>query len=179
MAQTLVAKRLVVVDESSTPLDMTSAYARAPRGQRAYAKVLRNYGTNASLIAALRLDGMDAAFVVDGSVNMAVLEAYVEHILAPTLHVGAIVLMDNLSCHKAESVRHLIEARAASVLFVPAYSPDCSPIEQAFSKLKQSLRRTKALTFEAFLDAIAAALQTISPSDAIGYFCAAGFLNFD
>jgi transposase len=179
MAKTLRAKRLVVVDESSTHLDMTSAYGRAPQGQRAHDKVLRNYGTNASLMAALRLEGMDAPFVVDGSVNTAVFEAYVEHILSPTLRIGDIVLMDNLTCHKADSVRRLIEAQGASVLFIPAYSPDFSPIEQAFSKLKQFLRRTKALTFESLLDAIATPLQTISPNDAIGYFCAAGFLNID
>lgn len=179
MAQTVVAKHLVVVDESSTHLDMTSAYARAPRGQRAYDQVLRNYGRNASLIAALRLDGMTAPFVVDGSINTAAFEVYIELFLAPTLRPGDIVLMDNLSCHKTETVRHLIQARGASLLFLPAYSPDFSPIEQAFSKLKQALRRRKALTFDALLDAIVDALHTISPVDALGYFCDAGFLNID
>jgi transposase len=179
MAQTVVAKHLVVVDESSTHLDMTSAYARAPRGQRAYDKVLRNYGSNASLIAALRLDGMDAPFVVDGSVNTAAFEVYIEVFLAPTLRPGDIVLLDNLSCHKTQTVRYLIEARGASLLFLPSYSPDFSPIEQAFSKLKQALRRSKALTFDTLLDAIVLALQTISPTDAIGYFCPAGFLTID
>jgi transposase len=179
MAQTMLAKHLVVVDESSTHLDMTSAYARAPHGQRAFDQVLRNYGTNASLSAALRLDGMDAPFVVEGPVNTAVFEAYIQHILAPTLRVGDIVLLDNLSCHKADTVCQLIQACGAHLLFLPAYSPDLSPIEKAFSKLKQFLRRAKARTFQALLDAIAAALQTISASDAIGYFCSCGFLNID
>lgn len=179
MAQTVSAKHIVVVDESSTHLDMTSAYARAPRGQRAYDQVLRNYGRNASLIAALRLDGMTAPFVVDGSVNTATFEVYIQSFLAPILRPGDIVVMDNLSCHKTETVRQLIQAHGATLLFLPPYSPDLSPIEQAFSKLKQALRRRRALTFDALLDAIAAALQTVSPTDAIGYFCAAGFLNID
>jgi len=179
MAQTVEAKHVVVVDESSTHLEMTSAYARAPRGQRAYDQVVRNYGRNASLIAALRLDGMTAPFVVDGSVNTAAFEVYIEGFLAPLLRPGDIVVMDNLSCHKTEAVRHLIEACGASLLFLPSYSPDLSPIEQAFSKLKQALRRRKALTFDTLLDAIVDALQTISPTDALGYFCDAGFLNID
>lgn len=177
VAQTLVAERVVVIDESSTHLDMTSAYARAPKGQRAYDTVLRNYGTNVSLIAALRLSGMDAPFVVEGSVNTPVFETYVEHILAPTLQVGDIVIMDNLRPHHADSVRLAIQARGAYILFLPAYSPDLSPIEKAFSKLKAALRRAKALTFDALLDAIAQAIQTISSTDAVGYFSSCGFLN--
>lgn len=177
MAQTLEARRVVVIDESGTHLDMTSAYARAPRGARAVDSILRNYGRNVSLIAALRLSGMEAPWVVEGAVNTAVFEAYTEHILAPTLQPGDVVVMDNLSCHKAQMVHQLIEARGASVLFLPAYSPDLSPIEQAFSKLKQFLRRAKALTFDALLDAIAAALLTVSPLDAIAFFTDCGFLN--
>jgi len=177
MAHTLVAEQVVVLDESSTHLDMTSAYARAPKGDRAYAKVLRNYGSNVSLIAALRLSGMVAPWVVEGSVNTPVFEAYIEHILAPTLHHGDIVIMDNLAPHHASAVRDFIQARGACLLFLPAYSPDLSPIEKAFSKLKAFLRRKPALTFDTLLDAIAQALQTISPTDAIGYFSSCGFLN--
>lgn len=179
MAQTLSAAKLVIIDESGTHLDMTSAYARAPRGERAFDQVLRNYGSNVSLLSALRLSGMHAPFVVEGSINTAVFEAYTEHILSPLLQPGDIVVMDNLPCHKTESVRLLIEGRGASVLFLPAYSPDLSPIEHAFSKLKQALRQVKALTFETLLDAIAAALQTISPCDALGFFCACGYFNID
>jgi transposase len=179
MAQTLSVAKVVVVDESGTHLDMTNAYARAPRGERAFDQALRNYGSNVSLLSALRLSGMHAPFVVEGAVNTAVFEAYTEHILAPLLQPGDIVVMDNLPCHKTETVRLLIEQRGASVLFLPAYSPDLSPIEHAFAKLKQFLRRVKALTFETLLDAIAAALQTISPSDALGFFCACGYFNID
>jgi len=147
LAQTLEARRVVVVDESGTHRGMTSAYARAPRGERAVDSVLRNYGCNVSLIAALRLRGMDALFVVNGSVNTAVFETYTAQILSPTLQPGGLVLIDNLRCHKTDTVRQIIEVRGASILFLPAYSPDLSPIEQAFSKLKQFLRHLKALTF--------------------------------
>ena len=179
LAHTLEARRVVVVDESGTHLDMTPAYARAPQGARAADNVLRNYGRNVSLIAALRLSGMEAPFVVEGSVNSAAFETYTAQVLVPTLHAGDIVVMDNLSCHKTQTVRDLIETQGASVLFLPAYSPDLAPIEQAFSKLKQGLRRIKALTFDALLEAIAATLPTISPLDAIGFFTDCGFLNID
>jgi transposase len=179
LAQTVDARRVVVVDESGTHRAMTSAYARALRGERAADSVPRNYGCNVSLIAALRLSGMHAPFVIEGSVNSAVFETYTAQVLAPTLQPGDIVVMDNLGCHKTQTVRQLIEARGASILFLPAYSPDLSPIEQAFSKLKQCLRRAKALTLDALLEAIAAALLTISPLDALGFFADSGFLNID
>jgi transposase len=177
LAQTLPVERLVVVDESGTRLDMATAYARAPRGERAYDVTLENYGPNVSLIAGLRATGMTAPWVVEGAVNTAVYETYVQHILAPTLQPGDIVVMDNLRCHKSEAVRQSIEARGAYLLFLPSYSPDFSPIEYAFSKLKAGLRRLRALTFEALLDAIAQALQSITSSDAIAWFIACGFFN--
>ncbi len=101
---------------------MTSAYARAPRGAPAVDRVLRNYGRNVSLIAALRLTGLAAPLVVEGSVNMAVFEVYTEHILAPTLQPGAVVLMDNLSCHQAQTVRQLIEARGGAGRICPVFT---------------------------------------------------------
>ncbi len=116
----------------------------------------------------------------------AVFEAYVQQVLAPTLRPGDLVLLDNLSCHKADSVRRAIRARGAELLFLPRYSPDLSlsPIEKAFAKLKQFLRRVRAQTFrmqsfDTLLNAIAQALRTISPNDAIGFFTACGFLNLD
>jgi transposase len=150
---------------------------RVHHAERAIDSVLRNYGSNVSLIAALRLDGMLAPFIIEGAVNTAVFETYTQRILAPILRPGDIVVMDNLSCHKGLKVRQLIEACGASILFLPAYSPDLSPIEQAFSKLKQHLRRVKALTFDALLHAIVSALLTISPLDSLGFFLDSGFLN--
>jgi transposase len=177
VARTVDAERIVVVDESSTHQDMMPAYARAPRGERAMDSARRNYGSNVSLIAGLRLDGLQAPFVIEGSVNTAVFEAYIEHVLVPALRPSDIVLMDNLRCHKTDKVRSLIEAVGAHLLFLPAYSPDFSPIEHAFSKLKALLRRLKAQTFEALIDAIAQALVTISSTDALGYFTDCGFIN--
>lgn len=177
LALTLDAQKVIVVDESSTHRDMTSAYARAPKGQRAPETTVRNYGMNVSLIAGLRLTGMDAPFVIEGPVNTAVFEAYVEHVLAPSLHKDDIVLLDNLSCHKSTTTRRLIEARGAHLIFLPPYSPDLSPIEQAFAKLKAVLRRLRAQTLDTLVEAIAQALATISPLDALGFFTDCGFLN--
>jgi len=176
-AQTLDAGRVVVIDESSTHLDMYSAYARAAKGERAVATARRNYGHNLTLIAGLRLDGMTAPLVIDGAVNTAAFEAYLQQILVPTLRSGDIVVLDNLRCHKTHIVRLAIENAGARLLFLPPYSPDFSPIEQAFSKLKAFLRRAKAQTLDALLDAIALALDTITSTDALGFFVDCGFTN--
>ena len=122
------AKRLVVVDESGSNIALTPLYARAPKGQRAHGSVPRNRGKNTTLLASLSLAGIGAAMIIEGSVNALAFEAYVEHILAPSLSAGQIVLLDNLSAHKGAQVRQLIEARGCELLFLPAYSPDYSPI---------------------------------------------------
>lgn len=158
---------------------MTPRYARSRRGQRAYAKVTRNYGSNVTLLSGLRLEGMTAPMVVEGSVTTAVFESYVTEILGPTLRPGDIVILDNLRPHHAQTVQVAIQARGAHLLFLPAYSPDLSPIENAFSKIKQALRRLRAQTLDALLDAIDQALQAISAWDAIGFFVQAGFFNLD
>ncbi len=168
-----------MVDETSTHLDMTSRYARAPRGQRAFAQQRRNYGKNITLLAGLRLEGMCAPFVVEGAVDAAVFETYVTHVLWPTLRRGDIVVLDNLPVHKTLHVRGLFLAKGLKLLFLPAYSPDLSPIENAFAKLKAFLRRVRAQTVETLMDAIAQALASLSPYDAIGYFINAGLLNLD
>lgn len=177
LALTLAAEKVIVVDESSTHRDMATAYARAPRGERAHDTALRNYGSNVSLIAGLRLSGMTAPFVIEGSVTTLVFETYVEQVLAPSLRPGDIVIVDNLICHHAKTVQRLIEARGARLIFLPAYSPDLSPIEKAFAKLKNHLRRLRPPTLDALINAIALALPTISPTDALGFFTSCGFLN--
>ena len=176
LIKTLKPEAVVVVDESGTHIGMTRLYGRAPRGQRAYAQTLRNYGKNLSLIASLSRDGMGEAMTLEGAVDQAAFEAYVRDFLAPSLRPGQIVLMDNLSIHKGPEVRRLIETRGCTLLFLPAYSPDLTPIEKAFSKLKAFLRRVGALTVEALQEAIAAGLQRILPSDAHGYFASCGFI---
>ncbi len=174
---TLKVETVVVVDESSTHLGMTPLYARAPRGQRAYAKSRRNYGKNVTLLSALRLGCMTAPMVIEGATTTAVFEAYIEHVLAPLLNVGDVVVLDNLTAHKSDKVRYLVEAKGAYLLFLPAYSPDLSPIEHAFSKLKQALRRAKSQTFETLIDAILKAIDAVSWSDTLGWFTNCGFLN--
>jgi transposase len=178
-AETLPARRIVVIDESSTHLGMTSPYARAPSGKRAYAQQQRNYGKNMTLLAGLRLEGMSAPMLIEGAVNTAVFETFVEQVLLPTLHQGDIVVVDNLSAHKSKRVESLLAAKRCQILFLPAYSPDFSPIENAFAKIKQHLRVAQALTVDALIEALDIALAAISPFDAIGFFTNAGFLNLD
>jgi transposase len=176
-AATLAVKRLVVVDESGSKIGMSSAYARAPRGKRAVVQEPFNKGCNYTLLAALRQTGITAPFIVEGAADGAVFEVYVARVLAPTLQAGDLVIMDNVRFHKNKTVEALIHARGASILWLPAYSPDLSPIEHAFSKLKAWLRRAKALTEEALHQAIAQGLAIITEADALSWFIHCGYLN--
>lgn len=173
------ARQVVVIDESSTHRDMIQRYGRAPRGERVYVKQRRHYGKTMSLLARLRLDGMTDALVIEGAVTTPVFEAFIEHILLPTLQPGAIVVLDNLVVHKSSRVERLRRKHGGQIVFLPAYSPDLSPIEHAFSKIKQVLRTIRAQTVDTLIDAIADALRTISAYDAIGFFVKAGFLNLN
>jgi transposase len=170
------AKRLVVVDESGSNIALTPLYARAPKGQRAHGSVPRNRGKNTTLLASLSLSGIGASMIIEGAVNTVTFELYVEHILAPSLSAGQIVVMDNLSAHKGERVRQLIEARDCQLLFLPAYSPDYSPIEETFSKVKAFLRRVGARTHEALQEALGQALETVTAQDAEGWFTHCGYV---
>jgi len=176
---TVQARRVMVVDESGSHLGMTPTYARAPRGQRAYDTTWRNYGQNLTLLSGLRLRGIEAAMVIEGPVNTAVFEAYVEYVLCPVLSSGDIVVLDKLRCYKGPRLEALIQQRGASILCLPAYSPDFSPIQHASSKLKTFLRQAQAQTLQALIDAILQGLLTITDLDAIGWFTHCGFLNFD
>ncbi len=135
----------------------------------------RNRGKNTTLIAALSLEGMGAAMILEGSANTTAFELYVEQILAPSLQAGQIVIMDNLQAHKSARVRLAIEAEGCQLLFLPSYSPDLSPIEEAFSKLKTALRRAGARTREALEEALGQALLTITVQDAQGWFQHCGY----
>jgi transposase len=170
-------KRLVFIDESGFNLAMTPHYARAPKGQRAYGQVPKNRGENSSLIAALTLDeGVYAAMTLEGAVDGIAFQVYVKEVLAPRLRPGQIVVLDNLQVHKNQAVREAIEAQGCELLFLPSYSPDFNPIEQAFSKIKALVRKHKARTKKALDDAIAAALTAITLQDVIGWFSYAGYL---
>jgi len=155
---------------------MTRLYARAPKGERAYAPVPRNRGSNTTLLASMSLEGMGPCLAVEGATTKLVFEAYVGQVLAPSLRPGRVVVMDNLGAHKGERVKKLIEAQGCSLLFLPPYSPDFSPIEEAFSKLKALLRKAKARTRVALLEAIRRALDAVSTNDVRGWFDHCGYL---
>lgn len=155
---------------------MARRYARAPKGERAYGSVPRNRGPNTTLIASMTLEGgMGEAMAVEGSTTGTVFETYVEHLLAPTLEEGQVVIWDNLGAHKGDKVRELIEARGAQVLFLPAYSPDFSPIEEAFSKVKALLKKVAARTREALVEAMGEALSAVTSQDTGGWFTHCGY----
>jgi transposase len=135
------AKRQVFVGECGSNIALAPLYGRAPKGERARDSVPRNRGKNTTLIAALSLEGIAASMIIEGSANAAAFETYVEHVLVPNLQRGQIVVMDNLRAHKGARVQQLLEERGCHLLFLPAYSPDFSPIEETFSKVKAFLRR--------------------------------------
>jgi transposase len=170
------ARRLVFVDESGFHTSMTRLRARAPKGERAYGKVPRNRGKNTTLIASITLEGaMGASMTIEGATDALAFEAYVEHFLAPSLKEGQVVVLDGLGAHRTEKVRELIEGRGADLLFLPSYSPDLNPIEEAFSKIKGIVRKAGARIREALVEAIERALAAVRPEDAAGWFAHAGY----
>ncbi len=171
----LDVKKCRVIDETGSNIALARRYARAPKGKRARGLIPRNRGKNVTLISDLSLGGLGELFLVDGAANGDLFEAYVEQILVPTLHPGETVIMDNLSIHKGKKVQELIEVKGCHLLFLPAYSPDFSPIEEAFSKIKSVLRSIGARTREDLQDAIEYACTTVTSSDAIGWFRHCGY----
>ena len=154
---------------------MTRLYGWALHDQRATGSVPRNHGKNTTLVAALTPDGLQEPWLMEGAMNTETFEWYVREQLAPRLRPGQVVVLDNLSVHKAASIRQAIEARHCTLLFLPPYSPDFTPIEQAFSKLKAILRRLGARTREALPEAVRLALDAITRDDAAAWFAHAGY----
>lgn len=155
---------------------MTRRRARSRRGVRAPGRVPRNWGRPTSLVASLSLEGLGEAGTLAGAFDTQAFLVYVEHFLAPSLKPGQVVVMDNLSVHKDGRVRELIEKRGCRLLFLPAYSPDFTPIEQCFSKIKEALRKAAARTQEALDEAIGRALGLVTSEDAHGWFRHCGLL---
>jgi len=172
---TLDALDLVVLDEFGSNLDMHPTHAWAPLGERAIAAVPRNTPINTTTIATLTAAGMGSAAVVRGGVDAQLFASYVEQVLAPTLRPGQVVLADNLSAHKSARAREIIASRGCTLLFLPPYSPDYSPIELAFAKIKTALRQAAARTREELETAIAVALAQITPADAHAFFEHCGY----
>jgi transposase len=175
LARKADAARFVFVDESGATITLAPRYGRAPKGQRCPGSVPRNYGENLTLCAALTLDGLTAAMVLDGGADRLAFELYVDHFLVPTVHPGQIVIMDNLAVHKQRTIRRLIRAAHCSVIFLPSYSPDFNPIELAFAKIKAYLRHTEARTREALETAIGQAIDLVTAADATGFFRHCGY----
>lgn len=165
---------MVFVDESGFHTSMDRLRSRAPKGERAYGRVPRNRGKNTTLITSMSLSGTGEAMCFRGGTNAEAFEAYVGKVLAPTLCAGQVV-MDNLGAHRPGRIRELIEARGCEVVYLPPYSPDLSPIEEAFSKVKNVLRKAGARTHDALLGAMAQALSGVTPLDAVGWFDHCGY----
>ena len=154
---------------------MARRYGRAPRGQRLRAAVPHGHWKTTTFVAGLRLTGLVAPFVLDGPINRDAFEIYVEKVLVPELSAGDVVVMDNLSSHKGPSVRALIESAGATLLYLPPYSPDFNPIENAFAKLKALLRKAAERSIEGLWNAIGRLIDTFTPSECANYFAAAGY----
>ena len=135
----------------------------------------RNHGKNTTLVAALAPDGLHEPWMIEGAMDTATFEWYISERLAPRLRPGQVLVLDNVSVHKAASIRQVIEARHCTLLFLPPYSPDFTPIEQAFSKIKAVLRRIGARTTEALWEAMRVAVEAITQEDAAAWFAHAGY----
>ncbi len=155
---------------------MTRLRARAPRGERAHGKVPRNRGKNQTLIASMTLEGgMGEAIAIEGATDAELFEAYVEDFLAPSLEAGQVVVLDKLGAHRTERVKELIEARGCDLLFLPSYSPDLNPIEEAFSKIKNIVRKAGARTRELLDEAMGEAMSAVTLEDVGGWFTHSGY----
>lgn len=154
---------------------MARTHGRAPRGERLRSPVLRGHWKTTTFVAGLRNSGMVAPMVLDGPINGVAFQAYVDQVLVPELRPGDIVILDNLGSHKGAGVRAAIEAAGASLLYLPPYSPDFNPIENAFAKLKAMLRKAAARTVEGLWNTIGRIIDAFSPAECANYFAAAGY----
>jgi transposase len=168
-------KRLKFVDESGLNIAMTRRYGRAERGRRVHDAVPKNFGRNVTILGMLSWYGVNAVMTVEGATDAAVFRAYVCHVLAPTLRPGDVVVMDNLSAHKVQDIEAMITATGSELIYLPPYSPDWSPIEPCWSKIKTRLRGMKACNREALDAALTKVLSKISNSDARGWFAHCGY----
>ena len=167
--------RLVFIDETGASTKMARLRGRAPRGARCRAAIPHGHWKTTTLVAALRLEGMTAAMVIDGAMNGEAFRAWVRHMLAPSLRAGYIVVMDNLPAHKVAGVREMIEAAGARLLYLPPYSPDFNPIEQAFAKLKALLRKAAERTVEGLWKVIGQLLERFDPTECANYLVNSGY----
>ena len=167
--------RLIFIDETSASTAMTRRRGRALIGERLRMGVPHGHWKTTTFVAGLRCNGVVAPFVLDGPMNRRAFEVYIERVLLPELRAGDIVVMDNLSSHKGTKVQQLIERAGARLLYLPPYSPDFNPIEQAFAKLKALLRKAEEWTIEELWNTIGTLIDTFRPDECQNYFDAAGY----
>lgn len=167
--------RLVFIDETWASTNMARRHGRSPRGERLRAGIPHGHWKTTTFVGGLRTTGMVAPMVLDGPINSAAFLAYVEQVLVPELSTGDIVIMDNLGSHKGKAVREAIAAAGASLLYLPPYSPDFNPIENAFAKLKALLRQAAERTVDGLWSAIARFIDLFTPAECRNYFAAAGY----
>jgi transposase len=172
-----IAEHVKFIDESGVNLGLTRLFGRAAPGQRVVEATPGISGPHSTVVAAVGLSGVQAPWILEGAMNTVGFETYVEQILAPTLQTGDWVLLDNLSVHKGSTVRSMIEARGARLIFLPPYSPDLNPIELCWAKVKTALRAAKARTWDALVDALAKALRSVSPDDVRAWFIHCGYAS--
>jgi transposase len=163
------------IDESGVNLALTRLYGRAPAGERVIESVPRNYGEQASLISSLSLSGAEATMSITGAVDTLVFDAYVERVLRPTIKAGDVLVLDNLTAHKASRIERVAAECGATVIWLSPYSPDFSPIEMMWSKIKAAMRAAKARTREELEKALAAALKLITEADCLAWFTHCGY----
>ena len=169
-------ERFVFVDECSSNTSLAPLYGWAHKGERAHQKAPRNWEKNITLLSSIsKKRGMGASLVVEGSTNGTVFQTYLEDVLLPTLKRGQVVVMDNLSAHKAKRVRELIEDKGCELIYLPPYSPDFNPIEEAFAKIKALVRKAEARTREALVEAIGRGISMVTAEDAQGFFDHCGY----
>jgi transposase len=169
--------RLVFVDEMGTHTSLAPLYAYAPIGERAFFKIPRNRGKNTTLLTSLNQRGMGPSMAVEGATTSRVFETYMERLLTPALRPGQVVVMDNLGAHRPRRVRELIEERGCFLIYLPSYSPDLNPIEEALSEIKHTLRKIAARTKEALIEALGLALAAVSARDVKGFFVNYGYCS--
>ena len=179
VAREIHAERLVFVDEMGANISLAPLYAWSRRGERAFGSVPRNWGKNVTLLASMSSEGMGPCLAVEGSTTTMVFEAYLKRVLVPSLQAGQVVVMDNLSAHKGSKVRELIESRGCELIYLPPYSPDFNPIEEAFGKLKALLRKAGARSREVLIEAMGWALEALTARDARNFFEHRGYRALD
>jgi transposase len=173
----LTPSRLVFIDETWVKTNMTRLYGRAPRGKRLVDTVPHGHWKTTTFIGALRCDAVTATGAFDGAINGELFLAYVEQVLVPTLKLGDVVIMDNLRSHKVAGVREAIEGAGAKLMFIPPYSPDLNPIEQAFAKLKALLRARAIRTVDALWKALGNLVDYFSPEECASFLRHDGYFQ--